>query len=208
MGVPCEKLMRNTSPPISARARTSLGVDDFGPRVQTSFTRRLTGTPYSRLEAEERERGPTDLTDDFLDLAGRAFIDHGLGKGGRYLRAEAVFSRLDPRLGYRVGNLGGAHLCEVDRPGPGHDAGPLVATTAGRDPSAGAGILREPVQGDRRLPVGPRRQPKVRDRIGVVGVAAELRDEHLWTPRGHDRHHRVEGAEPPLVAGPRRERPG
>jgi hypothetical protein len=57
------------------------------------------------------------------------------------------------------------------------------------------------------LPVGADGQPEVGQRVGVVGVAAELGDQQLRLERADQRrHHRVERGEVQVVGGARRQR--
>src|SRR5439155_1752862 len=74
-------------------------------------------------------------------------------------------------------------LRQVERGRPRHDPGALVARAAGGHPAAAGGPVGELVEKGGGAAVGGGREVQLGPRILVVGVAAELGDEHVGRPR-------------------------
>src|SRR5207237_10882639 len=72
-----------------------------------------------------------------------------------------------------------AHLGDVQGPGTCHPAGPLVAPAAGGPPVATGGGMRQPVELRRRRSIRGGGQQELRERVGVMRIAAELGDEDV-----------------------------
>ncbi len=186
--------MRKTDAPASTSPRTILGVALAGPSVQTSFVREFISRTIRRTcsatarAASSAGPGP------------RSGSENVAGIGPSALRSASAMNS----FGSSSGSSSSApdHLREVQRPRARHDARPLVAAAAGRDPATGGGSVGERVQFLRALAIRPRREPELRERVGRVRVAAELRHEDVGTEALDGRRdHGPERLEPSVVAG-------
>ena len=110
---------------------------------------------------------------------------------GGHRFAGARGGMFHPRGGQFVGQVprGTGHLGERERPRPRCDLRPPVAAPAGGDPPPSRHAMREFVQDRRPFAVRAGREPQLGQRIGVMGVAAQLGHEHV----GSETPQRLEG---------------
>src|SRR6266542_476585 len=193
---PWEKFTRKMSAPASASRTTASTPDVAGPRVHISLVlgafrpsaplgAGLTGSPPGSLPA----------------------LDRRVGQRVRHLLARAGPGLGQPLVGNMVGQLGAGHLGEVDRPGAGNHRCPLVPAAAGGHPPPAGDLVREVVQDPRGFPVRPGGQLEVRQGVGRVRVAPQLRDQDVREKLADAiRDVPAEGVQPGLVVGHRRQR--